>query len=99
MGRLEKYLSSLLLLGCASLFYLPLGARALWDPGEGRYAEIAREMLELKDWLVPHLNYTFFFDKPPLMYWLTALSTALFGPGEFATRFWCALFGLLTVVA
>ena len=41
---------------------------------EGRYAEIAREMLELKDWLSPHVNYVLYFEKPPLMYWLTAIS-------------------------
>ncbi len=85
------------MLASASLFYLPLGARALWNSDEGRYAEIAREMLELKDWISPHLNYVLYFEKPPLVYWLTAASFALFGQNEFAARFWCATFGLLTV--
>src|SRR5207249_4222643 len=62
-----------------------------------RYAEIAREMLELKDWIAPHLNYVLYFEKPPLMYWLTAVSLAVFGPHAFAARFWCAAFGVLTV--
>lgn len=86
-----------LLLACASLFFLPLTSRALWDSDEGRYAEIAREMLELKDWITPHLNYVVYFEKPPLLYWLTALSMALFGVNAFAARFWCAAFGVLTV--
>ena len=76
---------------------MPLGTRALWNSDEGRYAEIAREMLELKDWVSPHLNYVLYFEKPPLMYWLTAASFAVFGQNEFAARFWCALFGVLTV--
>ncbi len=76
---------------------MPLGMRALWDPGESRYAEIAREMLELKDWLVPHLNYVIYLDKPPLMYWLTALAMRLLGPTPVAARFWCATFGVLTI--
>ena len=97
MNWLSKRLPWVLLLASASLFYLPLGARALWNSDEGRYAEIAREMLELKDWITPHLNYVPYFEKPPLMYWLTAASMALFGQNEFAARFWCATFGLLTV--
>ena len=87
----------LLLLGSTALFFLPLTARALWDSDEGRYAEIAREMLELKDWISPHLNYVLYFEKPPLMYWLTAASMALFGQNTFAVRFWCPVFGVLTV--
>ena len=81
----------------ATLFFLPLGNRALWNSDEGRYAEIAREMLVLKDWVSPHLNYVLYFEKPPLMYWLTAASFAVFGQTEFAARFWCAAFGVLTV--
>src|SRR5580693_2006553 len=97
MKDLDKKLSTYLLLAVASLFYFPLGGHALWDSDEGRYAEIAREMLELKSWIVPHLNYVVYFEKPPLMYWLTAVSLAVFGQNAFAARFWCATFGLLTV--
>jgi len=97
MNWLSKRLSWVLLLASASLFYLPLGARALWNSDEGRYAEIAREMLELKDWVSPHLNYVLYFEKPPLVYWLTAASLTVFGHNEFAARFWSATFGLLTI--
>jgi 4-amino-4-deoxy-L-arabinose transferase-like glycosyltransferase len=97
MNWLSKRLSWILILASAALFYLPLGSRALWNSDEGRYAEIAREMLELKDWISPHLNYVLYFEKPPLMYWLTAASLAVFGQNEFAARFWCATFGLFTV--
>lgn len=97
MDRFSRRLSSLLLLASASLFYLPLGVRALWDSDEGRYAEIAREMLELKDWITPHLNYVVYLEKPPLVYWLTALSMSIFGVNAVAARFWSAAFGVLTV--
>lgn len=97
MNRLTKYLPWFLLLASAALFFLPLSSRALWNSDEGRYAEIAREMLELKDWVSPHLNYVLYFEKPPLMYWLTATSFMIFGQNEFAARFWCAMFGVLTV--
>jgi len=98
MTSRRNYLVWLVLGGVAVLFFAPLGLRSLWDSDEGRYAEIAREMLALGDWVTPHLDYVVYFEKPPLMYWLTALSMRLFGAGEWAARFWCAAFGLLTVM-
>jgi 4-amino-4-deoxy-L-arabinose transferase-like glycosyltransferase len=43
-------------------------------------------MLVLKDWIIPHLNFVRLLDKPPMLYWLTALSFQLFGVSEFAAR-------------
>lgn len=40
---------------------------------EGRYAEVAREMLQTGDWITPHLNGEVFLNKPPLVFWLTAV--------------------------
>ena len=76
----------------------PLGSRALWDPDEGRYAEIAREMLALKDWIVPHLNYLPYLEKPPLGPWMISGFLALFGQSEWAARLPCALAGLATAM-
>jgi 4-amino-4-deoxy-L-arabinose transferase-like glycosyltransferase len=71
-----------------------LGGFSLAEPDEPRYAEIAREMIELRDWVTPHLNYVKYFEKPPLVYWLTAINFELFGMSEFVARLWPALFGL-----
>jgi len=71
-----------------------LGAFGLADPDEARYAEIAREMIELRDWVTPHLNYVKYFEKPPFVYWLTAVNFELFGMSEFVARLWPAVFGL-----
>jgi len=97
VNKLQKNPLFCLGLACGALFYLPLGLRALWDPGEGRIAEIAREMLERSDWLTPHLHGAAFLKEPPLMYWLTALALGVSGPSVLAMRFGCAAFGLLTV--
>src|SRR5712675_1722292 len=57
----------------AALLYLPaLGAPALWEPDEGRYAEIAREMVVTRDYVTPRNNFELYFEKPPLMYWCDA---------------------------
>ncbi len=68
-----------------------LGSTALFDLDEGGYAEIAREMLILDDWIIPRLNYVRLLDKPPLLYWLTAASFKIFGISEFSARLPVAL--------
>ena len=84
----------LLTLTGLGLFFFRLGVPGLMDPDEGRYAEIAREMLVLKDWLIPHLNLVPYLEKPPLVYWLTALSFTIFGVNEWAARLPAALAAL-----
>lgn len=76
------------------LFGARLGSLPLANPDEGRYAEIAREMLVTGDWVVPRLNDVFYFEKPPLVYWLTALSLSAFGENAWAARLPNALFAL-----
>lgn len=64
-----------------------LGAYPLFDPSESRYAEMARKMLETGNWLVPQYDYgTPFWGKPPLAFWLSALSMLVFGVNEFGAR-------------
>ncbi|WP_243321549.1 glycosyltransferase family 39 protein [Geothrix sp. SG200] len=70
---------------------LPLLVRPLWEPDEGRYAEIPREMLATGDWLTPRLNGVLYFEKPPLQYWLSALGMKLFGQNGAAARLPLAL--------
>ena len=69
----------------ATLFCLS-GSRGLNEPDEGRYAEIAREMTVDGDWLLPHMNGNPHLQKPPLIYWFTALSLSVFGHDEWAVR-------------
>jgi 4-amino-4-deoxy-L-arabinose transferase-like glycosyltransferase len=81
-----------------SAFFLLLGRAGLIEPDEGRYSEIPREMLEKSDFVTPTLNYVGYFEKPPLHYWLNALSFKIFGMNEFAARLTGTLAGLLTVL-
>jgi 4-amino-4-deoxy-L-arabinose transferase-like glycosyltransferase len=83
----------LLFLLTACTFFLLLGSRSLNEPDEGRYSEIAREMIETGDWLVPHFWYLPHLDKPPLTYWLVAASMKLFGQNEWAARLPAAFAG------
>lgn len=76
-----------------------LGSFGLWEPDEARYAEIAREMLQSGNLLVPHLNYVAYVEKPPLLYWLTTLSFWIFGVSEFAARLPVALSAITGILA
>ena len=89
------YMGLAAFLGC--LWLASLGLRPLFNPDEGRYAEIPREMLAGGDWVIPHLNGLAYAEKPPLQYWATALSYRLFGINEFAARLYCALCALGTI--
>ena len=72
----------------AAILYLPgLGRPALWEPDEGRYAEIAREMAISGDLVTPRNDYIRYFEKPPLVYWAEAGAIRLFGPTN--SRFGC----------
>jgi 4-amino-4-deoxy-L-arabinose transferase-like glycosyltransferase len=88
-----------LLLLTVCTFFILLGSRSLNEPDEGRYAEIAREMIETGDWLVPHFWYVPHFDKPPMTYWLVASSMKVLGQNEWAVRLPLALAGLSGVLA
>jgi len=83
------------LLACAVLLPL-LGHKPLTNWDEGIYAEISREMLTFGP-LVPHWNYQPWFEKPPLMLWITAAFFRIFGVTEFWARAGSALSGVAIV--
>ncbi|HEX9442558.1 MAG TPA: glycosyltransferase family 39 protein [Candidatus Binatia bacterium] len=96
LGGTDRRLDLLLLALALALFFgFNLGQRALWSPVEGRYAEIPREMVVTGDYVTPRLNGVVYFEKPPLFYWLEALSIKLAGLSEWSFRLWPALFALL----
>jgi 4-amino-4-deoxy-L-arabinose transferase-like glycosyltransferase len=76
----------------ALLYFTGLGRPALWEPDEGRYAEVAREMLLQGDYVTPRNDWVRYFEKPPLVYWVTAGAMKIFGANEFAARTPAALF-------
>jgi 4-amino-4-deoxy-L-arabinose transferase-like glycosyltransferase len=71
---------------CVAVLAATAWLRPLMLPDEGRYVGVAWEMLRSGDWLVPTLNGLPYFHKPPLFYWITAGSMALFGANEWAAR-------------
>jgi 4-amino-4-deoxy-L-arabinose transferase-like glycosyltransferase len=80
------------------LWFAMLVGRPLYDPDEGRYAEIPREMLSGGDWVIPHLNGLVYLEKPPLQYWATAMAYAGFGETEWTARLATGIAGYLSLV-
>src|SRR5206468_5329122 len=71
----------LLLLACIALGWNLNGYRLL-DPDEGRNAEVAREMAQSNDYLVPHLDGLPYLDKPIVYFAAAAAIMELTGVSE-----------------
>lgn len=82
----------------AILFIPFLGAVHLFDWDEINFAESAREMLVSGNYQQVQINFEPFTEKPPLFFWLQALSMKIFGVNEFAARLPNAMVGIITLV-
>ena len=90
----------LLLAGfCAFLFFYGLGAFGLIGADEPRYAQVAREMLDRRDWITPTLGGHPWLEKPPLYYWQAMLAYSILGVSDVAARIPSALNATLLVIA
>ncbi|MCK6473195.1 MAG: glycosyltransferase family 39 protein [Planctomycetes bacterium] len=68
---------------------------ALINPDEPRYATAGRTMSEGGSWMIPEYNGEPRINKPPLFYWLVAVSNlALGGSNEFSSRLPSVAMGL-----
>ena len=79
------------------MFIPGLGGVHLFDWDEINFAELAREMTVTGRYLQLQINFETFTEKPPLFFWLQAISMTIFGIGEFAARFPNALLGMVVV--
>ena len=92
----RRHLAGLILLLLVA--FAALGARPLWDPDEGRYTNVALNMLASGDFIHPmRSEEAGHWTKPPLTYWAIAGSIATFGATPWAARLPMALAFLITV--
>jgi 4-amino-4-deoxy-L-arabinose transferase-like glycosyltransferase len=91
---------ALLLAGfCAFLFFYGIGQFGLLGADEPRYAQVAREMLERRDWITPTLGGHAWLEKPPLYYWQAMLAYSALGVSDVAARVPAAMDATLLVIA
>ena len=93
---LRRYLPLVtLLLAIASFYLYNLNGVGLLGPDEPRYAAIGRTMAQTGDWITPRLWGSAWFEKPPLLYWLTAVATSLGAGPEMSARLPVVLLSLV----
>ncbi|TXI95583.1 MAG: glycosyltransferase family 39 protein [Burkholderiaceae bacterium] len=86
------------LIAFLAVWFYMLGVRTLVPTDEGRYAEMAREMVASGDWITLRLNGIKYFEKPPLQNWMNAITFTLFGLGDWQARLWTGLSGLIGIL-
>jgi len=85
-------LSACLIVYCLGAFMIPL-----MDIDASQYASISREMLERKSFLQVFDLGKDYLDKPPMLFWLSALSMKIFGVHDWAYRIPSLLFLCITL--
>lgn len=94
---MKPYIFLLIILSISVLFF-HLSTRPFLSSGEARASEIAVEMLERGNFLIPYINERIILTKPPLFHWLIIICYRLFGINEFSSRVPSALAGLMVVI-
>jgi 4-amino-4-deoxy-L-arabinose transferase-like glycosyltransferase len=89
----------LLLSFMAALLYTFGSARLPFlGSDEPRYAQVAKEMLQSREYLLPRLAGLPWYEKPVMLYWLLICSYKIFGVSEFSSRLPSALAALTAVL-
>lgn len=89
----------LIVLVVAFIMLFKLGTVPLLDPDEPVYAQTAMEMLASNDFISPRIYGDFWFDKPPMYYWLVAGMIKIFGQTELAARLPSAILAIVGVLS
>ena len=92
------YVLIAILAASAFAFFFGLGRLGFLGPDEPRYAEVAREMFASGDYISTRLCGCLWFEKPALLYWMSAAGYHLLGVSELAARVPTAMTALASVV-
>jgi 4-amino-4-deoxy-L-arabinose transferase-like glycosyltransferase len=88
----------ILLLAAVLALGFDLGGYPLFDPDEGRNAEVAREMAATNDYVLPQFDGLPYLDKPIVYFASAAAVMEVLGPTETAARLPAYLFTLATLI-
>ncbi len=90
----------LAILAFSVIFFINIGNGVLRVADEQTYSQWAFHMTKTGDYLTPWAFgiSNFWIAKPPLNMWLMSIAYQVFGVSNFASRFWSAVFGALSLV-
>ncbi|HOX40465.1 MAG TPA: glycosyltransferase family 39 protein [Candidatus Brocadiia bacterium] len=88
-----------ILLVCLMTMGMNMRTRSLWEPEEMRYAQIASEMLQNREWALLRFNGILYPDKPPLYFWSICAVASFTGEvGPVAARLPVVVAGIATTL-
>jgi 4-amino-4-deoxy-L-arabinose transferase-like glycosyltransferase len=70
----------------AAVQFASLFSPSLMDDVDSSHAQAAQYIAESGNWVTPMINGIRYIEKPPLPYWLVAVSYKIFGQNAFATH-------------
>lgn len=80
------------------IVFYNLGKAPLENWDEAWYAEVTKQMLRTKEFIILNWNHAVWLEKPPMYMWLSALVSGAIGLSEFSVRFTSAFSGGLTII-
>ena len=91
-SSLSRWTATLLVFFLGAIIYIGnAGFPGLLDDADASHAMVSYEMLQRHDGVILYMNGIRYLMKAPLHYWTVAMSYAVFGKNEFATRLPVAL--------
>jgi 4-amino-4-deoxy-L-arabinose transferase-like glycosyltransferase len=94
LSNLRRFGIAAVIFVAAALYLSNLSAMGMIGPDEPRYAWVSRAMAQSGDWLIPRLWNQPWYEKPPLLYWLSGLGFAIGLGDDLAPRVPVALLSL-----
>src|SRR5215471_1023385 len=97
LERVHRAQSELVVILLATLVFLGcmISPPSLMDDVDAAHGQLARNMIQSGDWIIPHLDGVAYVEKPPLPYWMIAVSYRIFGVHDWAARAPFALAAML----
>lgn len=97
LDKTQKQLIVLIIFFCVCVYFVGAFKIPLMEIDAAQYANISRGMLSNHHYLEVTDRGRDYLDKPPMLFWLSALSMRVWGVNEAAYRLPSALFALLAI--
>jgi 4-amino-4-deoxy-L-arabinose transferase-like glycosyltransferase len=91
----SHYQTVLVIVAVIVFFGCIVSPPALMDDVDAVHGQIARNMVQSGDWVIPHLNGVAYMEKAPLPYWLIAIGYLVLGVHDWVARIPTALAAVL----